>query len=166
MLVSSYKSLILISAFSALAACGGGGGSSDNSSNDGSNSGSDSGGSNELQTRDIGLYFNEVMREVRLNKSDDNKDEDNTAQPWLELYNNSSTAIELNGKSILVTGDGTQSWPLPDETLEAGEFLRIWGSGKGSEKGGHRNYDVRNHADLQAIRMLVSHYWVWKVSLY
>ncbi|MCB1754414.1 MAG: lamin tail domain-containing protein [Gammaproteobacteria bacterium] len=125
-----------------LSACGGSGGgdgSPTNSGNGGDTNSSNSGGGNNPEddgnaanetSRDIGLYINEVMPEIRLNKSTALQDTDNSPQPWLEIYNSGSSTIDLTGFSLVASGDGKQSWSFPSVQIQAKDFLRIWGSGK------------------------------------
>lgn len=98
-----------------ISACGGSGDSDNNGNN---------------VTRDIGLYFNEVMREVRLNESSGFKDEDDTRQPWVEIYNSTESPIDLSGFKLVAADDDQHSWTFPKRTLSGGGFLRVWGSGK------------------------------------
>lgn len=68
-------------------------------------------------------------------------DEDGDYSDWLELFNNSTEAIDL---SAFALSDNTQTpaeWPLPAVTLQAGQRLLVWADGK------NRN-GVINHFEI------------------
>lgn len=56
------------------------------------------------------------------------RDEDGTTQPWIELWNASTTVkTPLTGWSLT---DGTTTWNIPAVEMVPGERLVIWASGK------------------------------------
>ena len=57
-------------------------------------------------------------------------DENNDAPDWIELYNNSSSAINLLNWKLADQLNGLNSWIFPSLNLPAQSFLRIFCSGK------------------------------------
>ena len=64
------------------------------------------------------------------------EDEDGDSPDWFELFNNKSTAIDLNGWTITDDEDKPTKWSFPDIQIGAGEYLRIWASDKDKTDGG------------------------------
>ena len=54
---------------------------------------------------------------------------DNRRLPWIELYNRGSKAVDLSPYLLRRDGNLQQTWHIPQVTLGARQFLRIWGSG-------------------------------------
>jgi hypothetical protein len=64
------------------------------------------------------------------------EDEDGDSPDWFELFNNKSTAIDLNGWTVTDDEDKPSKWSFPDIQIGAGEYLRIWASDKDKTDGG------------------------------
>ena len=58
-------------------------------------------------------------------------DEDGDAEDWIEIYNNSSTSVDLSGWSLTDDAADLTKWIFPPGTsLGAGEYRVIFASGK------------------------------------
>jgi len=57
-------------------------------------------------------------------------DEDEDAEDWLELHNPGSQAVDLNGWTLTDNPANPTKWSLSNHLLVAGDYLRIWASGK------------------------------------
>ncbi|MFN9798991.1 MAG: lamin tail domain-containing protein, partial [Bacteroidota bacterium] len=57
-------------------------------------------------------------------------DEDGDYRDWFELYNAGTQAVSLAGYGLSDRTDQPLKWIMPDYTLQPGEFLHIWASGK------------------------------------
>jgi len=58
------------------------------------------------------------------------RDEDGEQSEWIEVYNPTASSVSLAGYYLTdATGDLTQ-WPFPDVTLQSGEYLLVYASGK------------------------------------
>lgn len=57
-------------------------------------------------------------------------DEDGDSSDWLEIYNPTDAAINLDGWYLTDDADELTKWQFPAVTLDAGEFLVVFASGK------------------------------------
>lgn len=73
---------------------------------------------------------NLVINEVVASNTTINMDEDNTYQDWVELYNNSASAINLNGYGLTDDGGNLYKWIFPNITINSGEYLIVYCSDK------------------------------------
>ena len=73
---------------------------------------------------------NIVINEVLASNTAVNKDEDDSYQDWIELYNTGITPINLQGYGL--TDDSTElfKWVFPNVTINPGSYLLIWASDK------------------------------------
>lgn len=72
------------------------------------------------------LIINEFMSSNATTASD----EDGDYPDWIELYNASSEAINLNGYFISDSYNNLGKWTFPEIIIQPGGFLLIWASGK------------------------------------
>lgn len=72
------------------------------------------------------IYINEVMASNAYTIAD----EDGDFEDWIEIYNGSNSAVNLDGYGISDDYDNPFRWVIPNVSLESGEFLIIWASGK------------------------------------
>ena len=73
---------------------------------------------------------NLVINEIVTSNTTINQDEDGSYQDWVELRNNSASAINLTGFGL--TDDATlpYKWTFPNVSIGAGQYLLIWCSDK------------------------------------
>lgn len=57
-------------------------------------------------------------------------DEDGDFSDWIELFNAGAEPVDLNGWGISDDLSHPFRWTLPERTLQPGEFLLVWASGK------------------------------------
>ena len=72
------------------------------------------------------LVINEVLAVNRLT----NVDEDGDNSDWVELYNPTTSAIDLKDFSISDDVANPQQWLFPAETIGPKSYLLVWCSGK------------------------------------
>lgn len=78
------------------------------------------------------------------------KDEDNTYQDWIELYNKGSVSINLQGLKLRDSGD---VWTLPSYNLAPGNFVAVFASGKNrATQPFHANFSI--NVDGESIQLL------------
>lgn len=71
-----------------------------------------------------------VINEVMASNADIISDEDGSFEDWIELYNAGEEAINLYGYGLSDDLDDVFKWVFPDYTLQPGEYLLVWASGK------------------------------------
>lgn len=71
-------------------------------------------------------------------------DNDGDLPDWIELLNTGSTPVSLLGFTLSDNPDDSQKWEFPDVTMNPGEFLVVWLSGK------ETTYDPAQPQTLQA----------------
>ncbi len=71
-----------------------------------------------------------VINEVLASNSSVNTDEDGSYQDWVELFNNSSEPINLNGYGLSDNPANLFKWVFPNVTIDAGSYMLIWCSNK------------------------------------
>lgn len=57
-------------------------------------------------------------------------DEDGDSSDWLEIYNQSSSPVNLSGWALTDDPNNLQKWTFPDISLDAGQYLVVFASGK------------------------------------
>ncbi len=72
------------------------------------------------------IYINEVMASNAAIIAD----EDGDYEDWIELYNGGEEPVDLTGFGLSDDYDNPFRWVFPVVTIEPGEFLLIWASGK------------------------------------
>ncbi len=88
-----------------------------------------------------------VISEVQLNNRTTLRDADGEAQPWVELLNKSSAAVDLGG---WILAAGSKTWILPAVSVAPGRFLTVFLSGKNRTVGElHAGFQLNDsHAGL------------------
>lgn len=92
-------------------------------SNSGSNSDNASIQSGSIATSLI--YINEYMKSGTVLL-----DEDGDYSPFVEIYNSNDSAVDLKGYGLSDNSSKPLKWTFPDITVEAGEYLVVYLSGK------------------------------------
>jgi len=77
-------------------------------------------------------YAQVSIREVCASNIDIVLDEDGSSSDWIELLNESAFSVDLSGWHLSDDPDDPLAWTLPNLTLQPGERLFIWASGKGT----------------------------------
>lgn len=77
-------------------------------------------------------------------------DEDGDASDWIELYNNTSQVIPLEGFSI---SDGNEEWIFPQVDLIPNDFLMLFASAKNRNSGEiHLNFKISSSGETLTLR--------------
>ncbi len=85
------------------------------------------------------IAINEVMPVNNVTIADDDGD----YESWLELYNHSDDPVELDGYGLSNTAEEPWAWVFPEVTIQPGEYMLIWLSGKDRRQPGevlHANF--------------------------
>jgi hypothetical protein len=57
-------------------------------------------------------------------------DDDGDYSDWIELYNDGQETVQMEGWGLSDSYDNPFKWVFPESSMEPGEFLLIWASGK------------------------------------
>jgi hypothetical protein len=71
-----------------------------------------------------------AINEIMASNAQTNFDEDGDYCDWIELYNYGIDPVNLMGYGLSDNAGEPFKWTLPDITLDAGDFLFVWASGK------------------------------------
>ncbi len=93
------------------------------------------------------LFINEFMASNNTVIADENGEYDD----WIELYNGGEEAIYLGDKYISDNLNNPDKFQLPDQTLEAGDFLLIWADEDGSQGPNHANFKLSKDGEIIAL---------------
>lgn len=63
-------------------------------------------------------------------------------EDWVELYNNGTEAINLNGYYLSDKTSNPGKWSFPDVTIEAGGYLIVWADEDEDQEGVHSNFKL------------------------
>ena len=72
------------------------------------------------------LYLNEIMA----SNGNSIMDEDGDTEDWVELFYNGTEPLNLQGYGLSDDYDRPFRWVFPDITMQPGDFLLVWASGK------------------------------------
>jgi hypothetical protein len=76
-----------------------------------------------------------VISEILAENQTGATDEDGDAEDWIELFNRSSSPVNLGGWSLSVDREETEQWVFPPTSLAPGSYLLVWASGKDRREG-------------------------------
>jgi hypothetical protein len=78
-------------------------------------------------------------------------DEEGDSADWIELYNRGSRPVNLSGWSLTDDPTRPEKWSFPDISLNSGEYLLVFASGKNRRTPGaalHTNFRLRGAGDF------------------
>ncbi|MFC1763455.1 lamin tail domain-containing protein [Planctomycetota bacterium] len=78
----------------------------------------------------LGSHEHVIISEIGASNDGTIADEDGNTPDWIELYNPTSTAINLEGWSLTTDRDQSEKWSCPAVEINSNEFLLIYASGK------------------------------------
>ena len=73
------------------------------------------------------------------------EDEDRDSSDWIELYNGTAAAVNLDGYYLTDVSTNLVKWRFPAVTLNSGQYLLVWASGKNRRIAGqplHTNFQL------------------------
>ncbi len=109
-------------------------------------SASNSDGSTDSQTDTQGVYITEIMS----SNSTGLADSDGEYSDWIELYNASSSRVNLSGYYLSDNEQRPQKFELPAYTMDPGSYLVIFASGKNkmSDNEIHTNFAISSQGEV------------------
>jgi spore coat protein CotH len=84
------------------------------------------------------LVINEFMADNETTIADQDGDFDD----WIELYNNSEEAINLEGYYLTDDPNEINQWVFPDTSIAAGGYLVVWADKDEEQEGLHSNFKL------------------------
>ncbi len=103
-----------------------------------------------------------VINEIQASNSETIFDEDGDANDWIELYNNSDSSVNLAGFGLSDNYNNIYKWEFPSVTIEAGEYLLVWASGKNrTDSSGelHTNFRISREGEEIILTDPVGNRW-------
>lgn len=87
-------------------------------------------------------------------------DEDGETSDWIELYNRGSQAANLSGWALTDDPNQPEKWMFPNITLNSGDYLVVFASGKnrqptGSDSPLHTNFRLNKRGDFLGLYRLL-----------
>ena len=84
-----------------------------------------------------------VINEFMASNDETEADQDNEFDDWIELYNNSNDAIDLEGYFLSDNPENFMKWTFPEgASIGAGEYLIIWADEDGEQEGLHCSFKL------------------------
>jgi len=88
-------------------------------------------------------YSDVVINEVMLSNSTIAADQDGEYDDWIELYNNSSSEVDLSGYYLTNTDSILTKWQIPAGTFIGGNnYLIVWCDKDSTQNGLHANFKL------------------------
>src|SRR5205085_1440670 len=82
------------------------------------------------------------------------KDDDNEFNDWIEIHNPASTPVDLTDWALTDEVAKPTKWKFPAVTLQPGDFLMVWASGKDKRTPGlplHTNFSLAKDGEYLAL---------------
>ena len=90
----------------------------------------------------ISLVGDLVINEIQASNSTTVPDDNNEYDDWIELYNNTSSSISLNGYYLSDNSGNPTKWPIPNVVIAANDFFTIWADNDSNQTGIHANFKL------------------------
>lgn len=89
------------------------------------------------------------INEILISNSTTIADEDGDYEDWIELHNPTETEVNLNNWGLSDNLAQPFKWMFPEVTLQPGEYLLVWASGKDRHSGGslHTNFRLNSSGE-------------------
>ena len=81
-----------------------------------------------------------AINEVMASNASTIADEDGNYEDWIELYNYGDEPINLSGFGLSDDSGNPMRWVFPDVTINPGEYLLVWASGKDRRPAANEQY--------------------------
>lgn len=96
----------------------------------------------EYEFYEINLAGDIVINEFMADNETTVTDQDGEYEDWIELFNNTSSDINLLDYSLSDDASNPQKWTFPDTIIEANNYLIIWTDEDASQSGLHANFKL------------------------
>ena len=109
--------------------------------------------SDEVRVRVV-LPGEPIISEFQASNENTLLDEDGNASDWIEIHNPGTQVVALNGYHLTDDALNPTRWTLPDVTLNPGEYLIVFASGKDRATAGselHTNFSLNANGEYLAL---------------
>lgn len=90
-----------------------------------------------------------VINEFLASNSNTNFDEDGDSSDWIELFHTGGASVNLSSYTVTDSEIDPGQWTLPSVTMQAGDYLLIWASGKDRTSGElHANFKLSANGEF------------------
>ncbi len=93
-----------------------------------------------------------VINEISTAQNKGVMDEDGDYPDWIELYNPTSSAIDLAGFTLVAENDAKKSWTFPSIIIEPNDYLIVFASEKDRR-------DIIDHWEVPIVPQILWHYY-------
>lgn len=101
----------------------------------------------EYEFYEINLIGDVVINEFMAVNETTVTDQDGEYDDWIELYNNSSSDINLMDYTLSDDASNPQKWTFPDTVIQANDYLIIWADNDTSQDGLHANFKLSKNGE-------------------
>ena len=107
-----------------------------------------------------------IIHEIMADNKTSLVDEDGDNSDWIELYNRSPQAINLDGWALTDDPQQPDKWLFPDVILQSGGYVLVFASGKDRHSNPlHTNFKLNRHGEFLALYNSSSRKFMGSVSL-
>lgn len=97
----------------------------------------------EHEYHELAVAGDVVINEFSASNSTIQADQDGEYDDWIELYNNTSNAIDLSGYYLSDNGGNQTKWSFPNgTTINANDYLIVWADNDITQAGLHANFKL------------------------
>lgn len=90
-----------------------------------------------------------VINEFMASNDSSVTDQDGEYDDWIELYNNSSVAVDLTGYFLSDNPENLPKWDFPTgTTIEGNGYLIVWADEDGMQEGLHANFKLARAGEV------------------
>ncbi|MEE4260095.1 MAG: CotH kinase family protein [Bacteroidales bacterium] len=96
----------------------------------------------EYEFYEISISGDLVVNEFMADNENAVSDQDGEYDDWIELYNNGSEDINLEGFYLGDDGGDPYQWAFPDTTISGGGYMIVWADDDEDQEGLHANFKL------------------------
>lgn len=96
----------------------------------------------EYEFYEISINGDLVINEFMADNETIVADQDGDYDDWIELYNNGTENLNLDGYYLSDDASDPSQWIFPDTTITAGGYLIVWADDDGDQEGLHANFKL------------------------
>jgi hypothetical protein len=102
----------------------------------------------EYKLHDLHINYDLIINEFLARNDTTRADQDGDYDDWIELYNNSDSAISLKNYYLSDNAENFFKWQFPDTSIQPNDFLIIWADEDGGQQGLHANFKLSGSGEV------------------